>query len=83
MLVTASGFGSYTVSRGIERSSRYLLLVEWETVEDHTERFRGTERHACWHEVIAILRGPSGGRALRAHGGRHTTDVLLPRAVQY
>ena len=34
------GFISLKIVRGIERPSSYLLLVEWESLEDHTIGFR-------------------------------------------
>jgi len=36
------GFRSLTISRCIERPDTYLLLVEWDRLEDHTEGFRGS-----------------------------------------
>jgi hypothetical protein len=35
------GFRSLRLSRRIEQPSRYLLLVEWDRLEDHTEGFGG------------------------------------------
>ncbi len=43
ILAAASGFYSAELARGIERPSSYLLLVRWETLESHTEGFRGSE----------------------------------------
>ena len=38
--------------RCIERPSRFLLLVEWERLEDHTEGFRGSTQYARWRELL-------------------------------
>jgi heme-degrading monooxygenase HmoA len=42
------GFLGLTISRCIERPSRYLLLVEWGRLEDHTEGFRGSPEYGRW-----------------------------------
>ena len=39
----AHGFRGATLSRGVESPSTYLLLVEWETLEDHTVGFRESD----------------------------------------
>jgi len=46
------GFISLKILRGIERPSSYLLLVEWESLEDHTIGFRQSARYAEWRELL-------------------------------
>ena len=46
------GFISLKIVRGIERPSSYLLLVEWETLEDNTIGFRQSARYAEWRELL-------------------------------
>jgi len=46
------GFRSLTLSRGIERPDTYLLLVEWERLEDHTEGFRGSAEYQQWRSLL-------------------------------
>jgi heme-degrading monooxygenase HmoA len=46
------GFISLTLSRCIERPSTYLLLVEWATLEDHTEGFRGSDQYQQWRRLL-------------------------------
>jgi heme-degrading monooxygenase HmoA len=48
----APGFVSLRLSRGIESPDRYLLLVEWEELEDHTVGFRESDRFAEWRSHI-------------------------------
>ena len=48
----APGFLSLRLSRGVESPDRYLLLVEWETLEDHTVGFRESDRFAEWRSHI-------------------------------
>ena len=52
-IISASpGFVSLRLLRGIESSSRYLLLVEWETLEDHTEGFRQSAEYHDWKALL-------------------------------
>lgn len=46
------GFRSLTLSRCIERPDTYLLLVEWDRLEDHTEGFRGSVQYQRWREML-------------------------------
>jgi heme-degrading monooxygenase HmoA len=46
------GFINLKIVRGIERPSAYLLLVEWESLEDHTIGFRKSARYAEWRELL-------------------------------
>lgn len=46
------GFRSLTLARGIERPETYLLLVEWERLEDHTEGFRGSAEYERWRALL-------------------------------
>jgi heme-degrading monooxygenase HmoA len=46
------GFISARLRRGIESPQRYLLLVEWETLEAHTVGFRQSERFAQWRAIV-------------------------------
>lgn len=52
-IISASpGFRSLTLSRGIEQPSRYLLIVEWDSVEHHTEGFRGSAQYQEWKRLL-------------------------------
>ena len=55
VVAAARGFVSATLSRGVESPSTYLLLVEWQTLEDHTEGFRGSPAFAEWRGLIGHL----------------------------
>jgi heme-degrading monooxygenase HmoA len=46
------GFVSLRLERCIEVTNRYLLLVEWETLEDHTVGFRGSEEYQRWRALL-------------------------------
>ena len=46
------GFRSLQVSRGVETPGTYLLVVEWDTLEDHTEGFRGSPEYELWRAAL-------------------------------
>ena len=46
------GFTSLRVERCMERPSRFLLLVEWGRLEDHTEGFRGSTAYREWRAAL-------------------------------
>jgi heme-degrading monooxygenase HmoA len=48
----ATGFRSLKLLRGIEQPSTYLLLNEWDTLEDHTRGFRESDLFVRWRELI-------------------------------
>jgi heme-degrading monooxygenase HmoA len=52
LIAASPGFVSLRVERGIERSSCFLLLVEWEHLEDHTEGFRGAAVYESWRAAL-------------------------------
>jgi heme-degrading monooxygenase HmoA len=52
LISAARGFQSLRLSRCIEDASRYLLLVEWSTLEDHTEGFRGSDTYQEWRQLL-------------------------------
>jgi heme-degrading monooxygenase HmoA len=52
LISTATGFRSLRLSRCIEEPSRYLLLVEWEQLEDHTTGFRGSSAYQEWRGLL-------------------------------
>jgi quinol monooxygenase YgiN len=52
VIAQATGFLGYTVSKGIESPERFLLQIQWETLENHTVDFRGSERFAQWRAIV-------------------------------
>jgi heme-degrading monooxygenase HmoA len=54
VLAAADGCRSISLRRGIESPSRYLLLVEWDSVDDHTVGFRESERFTQWRALIGL-----------------------------
>ncbi|MGW4378581.1 antibiotic biosynthesis monooxygenase family protein [Kitasatospora sp. NPDC004531] len=48
------GFRSLELRRCLDdgRTSRFLLQVGWETLEDHTEGFRRSPEYGRWRELL-------------------------------
>jgi heme-degrading monooxygenase HmoA len=52
------GFRGLTLSRCLERDDRYLLLVQWDRLEDHTEGFRGSAAYQEWRALLHSFYDP-------------------------
>jgi heme-degrading monooxygenase HmoA len=52
IIASMPGFRSLRLERCLERPSRYLLLVEWDRLEDHTEGFRGSAQYQEWRRLL-------------------------------
>nr|WP_315593615.1 antibiotic biosynthesis monooxygenase family protein [uncultured Cupriavidus sp.] len=52
ILSKSSGFRRYTLERSIESTERYVLLIEWDSVEAHTKGFRESPAFEKWREVV-------------------------------
>ena len=52
VIAASPGFRRLSLSRCLERPGTYLLLVEWERLEDHTEGFRGSAGYQRWRALL-------------------------------
>jgi heme-degrading monooxygenase HmoA len=52
IIAASPGFISLRVSRCLEHPSTFLLLVEWASLEAHTEGFRGSEAYQEWRDLL-------------------------------
>jgi heme-degrading monooxygenase HmoA len=46
------GFIGLSLSRSIETPSTYLLLVEWDRLDDHTVGFRESPEYQRWKSLL-------------------------------
>ena len=46
------GFIKLEVRPCLEKAGRYLLLVEWRELEDHTLGFRNSDRYEEWRRLL-------------------------------
>lgn len=51
-VAVSPGLRSMRMTRGVESPNRFVLLIEWDSVEAHEQGFRETERFAAWREAI-------------------------------
>jgi heme-degrading monooxygenase HmoA len=59
VIAKAKGFAGYKVNRSIETPERYLLMIYWETLENHTVDFRGSPAFAEWRAIVGpFFAGP-------------------------
>jgi heme-degrading monooxygenase HmoA len=52
LIAATPGFVSIELRRCIETPNRYLLLVSWLALEDHTVGFRQSERYREWRDLL-------------------------------
>ncbi len=55
IIATMNGYISHQLQRCIENQSQYVLLVNWSTLEDHTQGFRGSTQYQEWRALFASL----------------------------
>jgi len=48
----AKGCRGMNLQRSIEKPGRYRLIVKWETLENHTVDFRGSEDFQAWRKLV-------------------------------
>jgi heme-degrading monooxygenase HmoA len=49
---SSRGCKGMQLHRSVEHPCRYRLVVDWETVEDHTVHFRGSENFQEWRRLV-------------------------------
>lgn len=48
----SKGYIGHQFQKCVEQNSRYVLLIKWKTVEDHTKGFRESELFREWRALI-------------------------------
>ena len=46
------GYVSHQLQRCLETRNRFILLVQWETLDAHTIGFRGSEKYQEWKTLL-------------------------------
>lgn len=46
------GYISHQLQRCLEQDNRYVLLIQWERLEDHTVGFRQSAEYQQWRELL-------------------------------
>lgn len=52
LISAMEGYLSHQLQRCVEQENRYLLLVNWLTLEHHTEGFRGSAEYREWRRML-------------------------------
>ncbi len=52
IIASMRGYISHQIQRCLEKPNRYILLVKWETLEDHTVGFRSSEQYQEWRKLL-------------------------------
>ena len=52
IIASMAGYSSHQLQRCLEKQNRYLLLVQWETLEAHTMGFRGSNEYQEWKKQL-------------------------------
>lgn len=47
-----NGYRNHKLKRCLEQPNKYILLVEWNTLENHTIRFRASKEYKHWKELL-------------------------------
>jgi heme-degrading monooxygenase HmoA len=48
IIASTHGYLGHELQKCLEAEAKYLLLVRWETLEDHTGGFRGSPEYQQW-----------------------------------
>ena len=52
IIASMTGYSSHQLQHCLEKQNRYLLLVQWETLEAHTIGFRGSSKYQEWKKRL-------------------------------
>jgi len=52
IIAASPGYISHGLGRCLEDPDKYILLVRWQTLEDHTVGFRGSDGYQEWKRLL-------------------------------
>ena len=52
VVARAKGFRGFKINKGIETPERYVLMIFWETLENHTIDFRQSQAFQDWRAIV-------------------------------
>jgi len=59
IICSMKGYLSHELHKCVEVPAQYILLVRWETIEDHTIGFRQSEKFQEWKQLLHHFYEPS------------------------
>ena len=58
IIARMNGYQSHELQKCVEVDNQYILLVRWQTLEDHTEGFRGSAEYQEWKALLHHFYNP-------------------------
>ncbi len=52
IISSMNGYVSHQLQKCVENTNRYILLVNWQTLEDHTVGFRKSKEYQEWRSLL-------------------------------
>lgn len=52
VITQAKGFQGYKINKSIETPERYVLMIFWDTLENHTVDFRQSQAFVEWRSIV-------------------------------
>jgi heme-degrading monooxygenase HmoA len=52
IISSMNGYASHQLQKCLENPNRYILLVNWQTLEDHTIGFRESDEYQQWRAML-------------------------------
>ena len=52
IISSMNGYLGHELQKCLEQPNKYLLLVKWQTLEDHTVGFRGSLEYQEWRALL-------------------------------
>lgn len=52
IISSMAGYGGHQLQKCMEKDNRYVLLVTWQTLEDHTQGFRKSDEYQQWKALL-------------------------------
>ncbi|MNI70363.1 Antibiotic biosynthesis monooxygenase [compost metagenome] len=52
LIASIDGYLGHELQKCLEDDHKYLLLVRWRSLEDHTEGFRGSPQYKRWKALL-------------------------------
>lgn len=52
IISSMDGYISHQLQKCLEKNNRYILLVNWKTLEHHTRGFRGSPDYQNWKQLL-------------------------------
>lgn len=52
IIANMQGYKYHELQKCLEEEDKYLLLVQWQTLEDHTEGFRKSQEYQQWKNLL-------------------------------